>query len=288
MRFINASIIFWSIMVLSFFSCKNDKAVIDESRSPVVSVKDRILYKSDLEKAMPYGLSGEDSITAADAYMKKWVGEELLYDKALQNIIDKDQIDALVEDYRKSLIIHSYKERVLKEYLSADATESELMGFYESNKDLFKLKENIIKGLYLKVPLKSPELNNFKKWYSQGTDNAIENIEKKQLQNAVGYEYFYDRWISFESVMESIPYLVVNSDQFLKSRKTLEVQDSAFVYLLNIKEYKLAGEQAPFDYEKSALTELYLKKKEAEYLDRIKEDLYQKALSDKEIVIYNK
>lgn len=276
------------MLLISISSCKRNQPVIDEKQTPIISVGDRVLYRSDLVKALPSGLSGQDSIAAAEAYIKKWAEDELMYDKAMKNIIDAGQIDALVEDYRKSLIIHSYQERVLGEYLSTKMTDRELTGFYEENKELFILKENIIKGLYLKVPANSPELGNFKKWYTLTTDNALENIEKKQLQNAVGYEYFYDRWVSLESVMENIPYIVTNAEQFLKSRKTLEVQDSLFVYLLNIKEYKLAGDKAPFEYEKSKLTDLFLKRKEADYLKQIKEDLYQKALSDKDIVFYNK
>jgi hypothetical protein len=279
--------LFYTVVALAVISCKSENAV-DSEQSAVVSVKGQVLYRSDLDKAMPFGLSGEDSVAFTDAYIKKWAEDQLLYDKAVQNVIDEDKIKSLVEDYRKSLIVHSYKERVLEEYLSDNVTDSELMAFYEENKYLFKLKENIIKGLYLKVPLKSPELNNFRKWYTQATDNAIENIEKRQLQNAIGYEYFYDRWVSFESVIENIPYLVPNAEQFLKSRKSFETQDSSFVYLLNIKEYKLVGDEAPFDYEKSELTKLFMKRKEADYLNKIKEDLYQKAVSDKDIVFYNK
>jgi len=288
MKLANIKIVFCVALILFFISCKKDQAVVDEKQTPIISINDRVLYKSELMKALPSGVSGQDSIAAAEAYIKKWAVEELVYDKAKKNIIDEKLIDELVRDYRKSLIVHSYQERILKEHLSSKVSDSELMRFYNENKDLFQLKENIIKGLYLKVPLQSPELNNFKKWYTLSSANALENIEKKHLQNAVGYEYFYDKWVSLESVMENIPYLVSDAGQFLKSRKTLEVQDSSFVYLLNIKEYKLAGEEAPFEYEKTKLTDLFLKRKEGDYLKQIKEDLYQKALSDKDIVFYNK
>lgn len=286
MRYI-IQIFFCVTIVVSSSSCKNDPAV-DSNKSPVISVKNQVLYKSDLEKVIPFGLSGQDSIVFVNNYIKKWAEDRLIFEKAEQNIIDEDQINNLVADYRRSLVLHSYIERVLKEHMSSNVTDKELLAFYEANKDQFRLKENIIKGLYLKIPLKSPELNNFKKWYFQESDKAIENIEKQQLQNATGYEYFYDRWVSFENVMENIPYLVPNAEQFLKARKTLEVQDSSFVYLLNIKEYKLIGGEAPFDYEKSELANLYLKRKEADYLNQIKQDLYQKALSDKDVILYDK
>lgn len=284
----------WVIYIIGFFSLvfiscqKKTKAEVDEQQDPIVSVDASVLYKADVKKSLPETLTPEDSMKAAQAYINAWIEDVLIYNRAKQNIVDQNQIDALVEDYRKSLIIHTYQDRLLKEYISENVPEKELLGFYEKNKDSFKLKENIIKGLYLKIPLESPELKNFRKWYTQTSDEAVGNIEKKQLQNAVAYNFFFDRWMSFESVMENIPFVIKDEQQFLRTKRNIEVQDSSFVYLLNIKEYKLAGGQAPYEFEKNTLVEYYLKKKESDFLKQIRADLYNKALSDKDIVFYNK
>lgn len=284
----------WVIYIIGFFSLvfiscqKKTKAEVDEQQDPIVSVDASVLYKADVKKSLPETLTPEDSMKAAQAYINAWIEDVLIYNRAKQNIVDQNQIDALVEDYRKSLIIHTYQDRLLKEYISENVPEKELLGFYEKNKDSFKLKENIIKGLYLKIPVESPELKNFRKWYTQTSDEAVGNIEKKQLQNAVAYNFFFDRWMSFESVMENIPFVIKDEQQFLRTKRNIEVQDSSFVYLLNIKEYKLAGGQAPYEFEKNTLVEYYLKKKESDFLKQIRADLYNKALSDKDIVFYNK
>lgn len=284
----------WVIYIIGFFSLvfiscqKKTKAEVDEQQDPIVSVDASVLYKADVKKSLPETLTPEDSVKAAQAYINAWIEDVLIYNRAKQNIVDQNQIDALVEDYRKSLIIHTYQDRLLKEYISENVPEKELLSFYEKNKDSFKLKENIIKGLYLKIPLESPELKNFRKWYTQTSDEAVGNIEKKQLQNAVAYNFFFDRWMSFESVMENIPFVIKDEQQFLRTKRNIEVQDSSFVYLLNIKEYKLAGGQAPYEFEKNTLVEYYLKKKESDFLKQIRADLYNKALSDKDIVFYNK
>lgn len=284
----------WVIYIIGFFSLvfiscqKKTKAEVDEQQEPIVSVDASVLYKADVKKSLPETLTPEDSVKAAQAYIIAWIEDVLIYNRAKQNIVDQNQIDALVEDYRKSLIIHTYQDRLLKEYISENVPEKELLGFYEKNKDSFKLKENIIKGLYLKIPVESPELKNFRKWYTQTSDEAVGNIEKKQLQNAVAYNFFFDRWMSFESVMENIPFVIKDEQQFLRTKRNIEVQDSSFVYLLNIKEYKLVGGQAPYEFEKNTLVEYYLKKKESDFLKQIRADLYNKALSDKDIVFYNK
>jgi len=271
------------------FSCKKDTATsMDENNPSLVSVKGKTLYKADIEKIMPLGLSGEDSIAAAQSYIDMWIYDQLVYDKAEQNITNRRDIESLVEDYRKSLIVNSYQEQLLKEHFSRETPDSELKAYYENNKDKFKLDENIIKGLYLKIPSNSKELNNFMKWYKQGTDAAVENIEKTRLQNAASYEYFYDQWVSFDAIMENIPSIIDNKEQYLRSNKNIEVRDSLFVYLLNIKEYKLAGSEAPYEYIKGVLSEIYLEQRKADYLKQVRKDLYEKAASDEEIKFYNK
>lgn len=60
-------------------------------------------------------------------------------------------------------------------------------------------------------------------------------IEKYSVQNATIYEYFYDKWVDFDEVMDNIPIHVSNPNAFLKANKYVEVADSSYCYLLNIK-----------------------------------------------------
>jgi len=261
---------------------------VDLSQVPVVSVKDKTLYRDELNNAVPQTLSPEDSTAAANSYIKMWINDQLMYDKARPNIVSKAEIERLVEDYRKSLITNLYQEQLLKEYLSKSVSDGELQSFYEKNKDKFKLKDNLIKGLFLKVPVTSKELDNFLKWYKQSTDDAVENIEKNTLKNAIGYEYFYDKWVNLNEISENMPLSISSGDDFLKTNKNVEVRDSSFVYLLNIKEYKLTGSEAPYDYIKNQLIEIYTEQRKADYLKQLQEDLYNKAVSDDEIKFYDK
>lgn len=280
---------FGLVLVFTFFvSCKKGSSDVDQEKVPVVTVKDQTLYKAELNNAIPRNLSVEDSTAAAQSYINMWINNKLLYDKARQNVVNLDEIEQLVNDYRKSLITNSYQEQVVREHFNKTVTDKELEAFYEQNKDQIKLKENIIKGLFLKVPVDSKELANFQKWYKQATDASVENIEKKRLQNAVSYEYFYNNWVSLNSMTENMPLSIDNEEQFLRGNKNIEVRDSSFVYLLNIKEYKLTGTEAPFDYIKNQLMEIYVEQRRSDYLKQVQDDLYKRAVSDEEIKFYDK
>lgn len=288
MRIYNIIIISASILI-SMLSCsKGSTDAPDLSQVPVVTVGDKTLYMDELNNTVPRTLSAQDSTAAADAYIKMWINDQLLYDKAKKNIVNKEEIERLIENYRKTLISNLYQEQLLKEHLLKSVSDAELQSFYEQNKDKLKLKENIIKGLYLKVPLDSKELNNFLKWYKQPTDAAVENIEKNTLKNAVGYEYFYNRWVSFNEIIDNMPLSVDNGADFLKINKNIEARDSSFVYLLNVKEYRTVGSEAPYEYIKNQLMEIYTEQRKSDYLNKVQQDLYNKAISDNEIKFYNK
>lgn len=270
-----------------FISCGGSSSPdVDTERIPIVSVKEDVLYKAGLDAALPKNLPQEDSIQMAKQYIAMWINDKLMYDKAEQNVMNRDEIDAMVRDYRRSLVINSYTNQLLREQFFSNVSDAELLAYYNANKEHFNLKEDIIKGLYLKVPADSHELANFQKWYRQGNDAAVENIEKNTLQNAVGYEYFYGRWVSFNEVIENMPLTIDNTQQYLRANKNIEVRDSSFVYLLNIREYKLAGTEAPYEYMKSHLLEIYTEQRRADYLKQVEKDLYDKALLDEEITFF--
>lgn len=261
---------------------------VDMGLSPVVTVGGRTLYKNDLNNIVPYGASSSDSATIVDAYIQSWVNNEIMYEKARKNMMDEGRINTLVEEYRRSLIVGSYEEQLLARMLASEDIEAEMQTYFKQNSNQFKLPENLIKGLYLKVPKGSSQLVNFQKWYKLGTDDAVNNIEKNSLKNASGYDYFYNRWVSFDDIVNNMPIDISNQEHYIESNKNIEVRDSSFVYLLNIKEYKLKGSPAPYEYVKEQIAEIIKERKRAEFLKQTQKELLERATAKGEIKFYNK
>ena len=254
----------------------------------LVNVNGKVLYKYEVDQIVPKGLNQTDSTLAAEAYVKMWIKNELIYEKAEENINDKEKIAELVNNYRQTLTIYTYQEQLLQERLSKTISDKEIEEYYQNNPDKFDLESNIVKGLFLKLPLNAPQLDELKKWYKQTNDKSIENIEKHSLQSAVIYDYFYDKWVDFDGVMNNIPYIVTDSKQFLQNNKSFETQDSSYVYLLNIKEYALVGSKAPFEYAKGQVLDILLNQKKEAFIKKFEDDLYNTAVKNNQIKYYNK
>ncbi|WP_297928310.1 peptidyl-prolyl cis-trans isomerase [uncultured Coprobacter sp.] len=278
----------WTMaVVFLFFCCKKNSSEENEKGTVLVRIGDKVLTRGDLEREIPDRLKSKDSALFADNFIKRWVDDQLLYEVASRNIPDKENIDRMVERYRQELVIFEYQKHLLNEKLDKEISEEDMSVYYEKNRDKFKLHSAIIKGLFLKVPENSPQIARLKKWYKSVTPEAVENIEKYGLHNAVIYEYFYDKWVSFDEIMDNIPYSVEREADFLRTHKNIELNHKGYWYFLNISDYQLKGGQMPFDFAKAQIKEILINQKKMDFLKEVKEELYRDALKEKEVEYFN-
>ena len=163
-------------IIPTFWFCKSNTA--NTVRTPILEVVGRFLYLDQIQDIIPTDISKEDSTQIAESYIRKWVTDVLLYENAKRNVSNKSEIDLLIEDYRKSLTIQQYQQKLIDQRLPKEPSKSEMNDFYESFKDEFVLRENIIKGILLIVPKNAPKLANDRTWVQPGNTKALENIEK--------------------------------------------------------------------------------------------------------------
>ncbi|WP_071145785.1 hypothetical protein [Bacteroides ihuae] len=280
MRVIISLLIFVSL----FGSCarKNDHI----GKTPLVEVDGHFLYKEELRTAVPEGLSKDDSLLFAEHYIRNWAEDILLYNKAKSNVPDNGEIDKLVENYRKALIMHTYEQELINQKLTEELSEQEITDYYEKNRNLFVLEHPLIKGLFIKVPLTAPRVNKVRKWYKMKTSEAIDYLEKYSLQNAVSYEYFYDKWVSVSDILDKIPLKGLTPENYLQINRQVELKDTAYYYFLNVSEYRKSGEQEPYELAKFEIKDMLINMKRVEFMRNVKDDLYQRAMSNKKIINY--
>ena len=257
-----------------------------KGKTPLVEVSGEFLYKEDLQAALPLNISKDDSVLFAEHYIRNWIEDALLFDKAEGNIPDNDKISKLVENYRRALIMHTYQEELVNQKLANDISEEEINAYYEKNKELFRLDNPLVKGLFIKVPLSSPDLGNVRVWYRKNNQDVIEKLEKYSLRNAVSYDYFYDRWTSVPDVAAKIPLKVLDTDaNYLDKNRNVEVKDTAYCYFLHIEDFLGKDKQKPLDFARDEIKEILINLKRVEFINKVKEDLYQRA-SDRNKIIY--
>lgn len=283
MRIIGILLLFFLLCT----SCDNLRGRRGEAvENLLVEVDGSFLYKEDLQAVFPAGLSKDDSLLFAENYIRNWIEDVLLYGKAKANIPNSDEVDKVVENYRKALIVHTYQQELINQRLSPNLSEQDIAGFYEANRNLFVLERPLIKGLFMKVPLKAPQLSEVRRWYKTESHEAVEKLEKYSLQHALSYDYFYDKWVELSDVLGKIPIQEVKSEEYIDTHRQLVLQDTAFYYFLNVTDYLKKSDLEPYDFARSTAKDMLMNLRKVDFIKEIKGDLYREA-TEEDKIIYN-
>ena len=271
------------IVTLLAVSCKKETA---NNVDIVVKVGDITLSYEELQSNMPSYTNSQDSVLMAEYYIRTWINEVLLYEVAKKNISSRNNIEQLVENYRKSLIIHRYQEELVNQRLLQDIDDKEVRGFFEANKAQFKLEYSLIKGVFLRIPVSAPQIDKVRLWMKTITPSSIDHIEKYSILNASSYDYFVDDWVNFNELINNWPVDYKNSSDIIKKNAFLEQKDDKYYYFLNITDFLLTGQSAPYEYAEPTVREILINQKKIDFLHTLEEGLYDKAVKNGQIVLY--
>jgi hypothetical protein len=259
---------------------------VSDNRVRLAKVNDQSIYLYEALEGMPSGLSAKDSVVYVKQYIKTRIKDLLMYEKAQKNIPQGNEIDELVENYRRSLLIYEYQQQVLNDKMQAEISETEMQVFYENNHDRFVAEHNLIKGLFIKVPKASPDLAQLKKWYKKPSTEAFQKIETFCVQNGGQFEYFCDKWIIFDDILDNIPHDIGRPSDFLRTHSTLDVSEGDYCYLLYVEKYVLAGTTAPFEFVKEDVRNIMINTRKTDYIHRFETNLLKEAEKKGDITYY--
>jgi len=270
------------ICAIFVFSCSNKKN--ENSADFVVRVGDKVLTTNDLQNIFATAATTKDSALFVQNYLKKWAADELLYAKAKRSFRDDQEIENLVNEYRKSLIINKFKQKLLDDN-KIKPTAEEIAKYYEQHKSELKLDEPILKGALLQVPKNSPKIDQLRTAMKKIDHASIEKIEKYSLQHAVNYDFFTDKWLTLNDIAQRAPIPQGSKDAFVSAKNFYEIQDSTSIYFLSIKEFRPSGAETPLEKVDELITNILTLQKSLQFVKDYQQKLYDNAVKKGEVVI---
>lgn len=269
-----------AICVLAACSAGEPKPQADA----LVTLNGAALTRAELDANMPAGLGADDSVRYARAYVRQWIDARLASEIASHEI-DMEAIDRMVEQYRNDLIMFEYGKRMYSAQ-AQEIPEDSLMAYYEAHPGEFVLNRPMVKGVYLKVADGAKSLPTLRRLYRSHKDSDIDNLDKSQLDGAVHYDYFRDKWIDWEQIEQRVPYdFGPSADAFLRQTKNLDFSQGGFTYLLDITDVLSTGQTMPYEAARQQIIDRLQFAERRSYALQLKRDLYDKAISDGQLVI---
>ena len=249
---------------------------------------DEFYYTSDLIEIFPSGLSKEDSVIFVKNRINNWAKEKLLFKKALVNLGDEKQgdLNQLIESYKNELFSYAYQEKIVKSAMDTFISEQSVREYYNTNKLNFKLNQEIINARYLKINSENYNLKDVVKRFRRFKQSDKIFLDSISLQ--FSSYYFNDSlWINKDVFFNKLPEINDRLKQnIVKNKLFYRLQDSLELYLINIKDYKLKNDIAPFDFIKSTLKQVLLNKKKLEFISKFENEIIDDALQQNEFEFY--
>lgn len=275
----------WILWILFLTACTTLETRNRET--PLATVFDKKLYISDIRDIFPSNVSGQDSVQILQNYIDKWVKKQLILQKAELNLTAEEKdVQQQMEEYRSSLLIFKYEQSLILQKLDTVIQPEQIEAYYNENTSNFVLDEHIVKALYIKLPSDAPDIYRARQLYRSEREEDFRELESYCYQYAIKYDYFNDAWVPLEYIMEELPDEIRNPESYFRYRNYIEQQDSAFRYLVNIREYYLASSTAPLEYVQDKIRSILLNQRKVRFIKELENKIYLDALNKGNFTIY--
>ena len=229
----------------------------------------------------------DDSLSKANNVINNWAIDKILIERAQLNLNDSklQSIELLVKDYEASLLSEAYLEALINSSINPDIDSTEIKEFYDKNKSLFKLNEDIFRLVFIELPL------DFSDTYQVRVKLKRYRDADRQFLDSISYRYNSfsfqsENWISKKQLIQKFPFITNYSYKSLKNYNFFQYKDSLSLYLIKIIKSTKNGDISPIEYVLPTLEYMSLNKRKKELMLSIKSEILKDALLTNKFEIY--
>ena len=264
-------------------SCDNLAQKSDNRSDIIAEAFGEKLRLDDLSEFLKEARTKSDSQFVISRYSDQWVMDKILYQEAKKTVGKNKDINALVDDYKKSLIIHEWDKLILSQSLDTVVNSEEIDAFYSERKKEFKLQEDIVRFMYVNYP----ESGNIDELFSdlwKSEDLPALNQFIKQ-HNGVGF-INPENWYYKSELKNLLPNNLFRKISFSKPNN-YSLSENETQFFVKIIELGDSDEDAPISFVEEIIKERILHDRAKEILKNKKSTLYEEKIQNKVIKIYS-
>ena len=279
--------IFYILGFLSLVSCEYFQT--EQVPDAVVVLDKNYLDKSDIERILPANYTKQDSARIVSAYVNQWATDQLLLNKAINNIDENRQqeLDRLINNYKVELYAQEYLRELTKQNLDTLIEDSEIEAYYEDRNEDFKLNEDLVQFRYIQLDPLNTDLQKITKLFNKGDLPSLSQLDSLKLTYR---SYFLNDsiWVKKSNLFDAMNVInPANEKYYIKENKTWKLEDSLGVYLVRFNKVLKRGDRAPLSYVKPTIKQVLLNKSKLAYIKKIEKDLLNDAINSDKLKINN-
>lgn len=235
---------------------------------------------------IPTNLNSSDSIEYITQKTEEWLKRQSLAKKAMENVDDKDKtIEKQVNEYRTTLYIHEYKQRLTEQKVDTTVTQAQIEEYYTKYGDEYSLTYPLVKAWVVIVPISMPKQTELLKLLRSDDESTKGDLKEMCFQTARYYN-FDNNWRPMHTLLNeaNITIQQINSDNIWKGKIVSLRQEEVDLHV-KIIDYLKIGEKPPLASVTKQIKEIIIQKRKDVFFSRLENDLLQSIKNQSKIKI---
>lgn len=276
------------LTLLCVTSCDWLDSLFHSKGDVVARVGTDILYKYEIDKLIPAGISSADSLRMIEQYVHSWAMNRLLLDKA-EKTLPKGEKDIAgeIETFRKNLLTFRYEKHYLEERLDTLVTPDETKEWYDSHQSDFILPYSIVKVRLVRISTKSPYYMEIKELLNAVFGEDLASLEELCYTSSEKYTDFMKSWIPSSTLASEMGISVAECEKLLASGNFVETDAGTAHFIIYVIDRAAPGTVTPLDYNIASIHDLIVSRRKQDLLVTLEQDLFKEAIENKKFKRYN-
>lgn len=273
------------VLLLGVNACQSGNNPESPDDILLAEVYNQKLYASAVAGILPGNISEEDRKMRTRVYVENWVKDHLLLHEAENNMSDKLDINRLVQDYRASLLIHHYEKQWVESRIDTSINISELLAYYDKNRDQYQLQKTIVRCYFIKLPEADADRDNIRDWWNSEDNSDFIRLVEYCNEHADLFMLDEEKWYEVDEIAQLIPAGTL-SERSMQTGREYVFTDSSFAYFIRILESVQEEDTAPFTYIQEQAERFIMHQRKLTLQEQLRNELYEKELSSRKVKIY--
>ena len=259
------------LIFIFFISCSFVKDNNKKTSQILARVGDKVLLRDDII----YEESMGDSSAVFSNQINIWLKKQLLLKSAYQTEELKSIIERKVQSYRDDLILYEFEKLIIMTNKIPEVRFEEVKKYYDKNINDFILRYNLVKALYVELPLNSPNISSF--------ISDFKNYPKVDKSSFRSYIYQFSEksfledsiWIKFDDIIMNTNFPNnIDKNRFLKLNNYYRVNSDSKAQFFRFIDKKLVGDFSPLSFETDIINTIILNKRKQDLFNKLRDSIF--------------
>lgn len=265
--------------------CMACAASEDGADKPLARAYGQVLSWSDLRQVIPLEASATDSAALAEQYIEVWLKQQVILHMAEQNqVAERLDMEAQLEDYRRSLVIFNYEQVLVDQKLDTAVSQPEIEKYYAEHQANFELKEAIVRVRWFKV--NEPDKRVLRKMEDRFLKGTVDDLHELEIWLARNGVSIMDRSMGWDPASTVLAELALsdapNADAVLQQGKRVIRSDNG-AWFIEVVEHRAQSSVSPLEMVRSDIRAILLNQRKIQLIEDMRSSVYAQAIENKDV-----